>query len=756
MNWFLSLTLGRKLSLCFGVVVLTVAAVSAKNYVNLRAIQTDFEIYAAASSRSEDVAGHSVAVQDFIGLTKEYLARNTEERYRDTLAAGAELQARLQGWADAQAVEDAPEAQAVVTAYKALQDRFVTLGQARLERNTMADTTLFAPLAEMDAAIGAHKERVGVLSDPAVLLLDSKLHRVEGAVARYLTRLEPEALEAARTVLAETEAELSGGGVATVSGARLDPAALSASFEALIGHIESENTMARAFYDEAVPAVDKAFGAVLDRVHAQEKAAREDVARLKTQMELLMLLGFLVLAGILGGVGVMLRSTVAVPLRRMIELMRELAEGRLDIDVPQLARQDEVGRMAEAIEIFLASAKEREALRKAQREAEDRRRFRQDEVDQMIGMFGRSTDAVLRGVERSSEALSGQAGSMRSRAEDTSARAKRVSGAAVSMSENIQTVTAATLELSQSIQEISKQIDEASGMTERTLSQASQAGADVAALRKAVESIGAVTQIIRDISEQTNLLALNATIEAARAGEAGKGFAVVAGEVKTLAGQTNRATADIDAAMSEVQRSTEAVVAVIGSIELALGQLNDVSQAVAAATTEQDAATTEISRSIANVQEETLRVRDEVLAIEEAASETSVMAGQSAGEAGGLSTECGILAEEVRSFLDGVSDGATRESIERVEVRMDAEIAVDGGDAVAVRTQRLSPASIEVSYGGAAVEPGRMIVITLPGLGQVNGRCARAEAGALFIQLPMDKSSLSAMADYIEQRRLAA
>ncbi len=67
-------------------------------------------------------------------------------------------------------------------------------------------------------------------------------------------------------------------------------------------------------------------------------------------------------------------------------------------------------------------------------------------------------------------------------------------------------------------------------------------GETVTELTARSTSIGAIGQLINEISDQTNLLALNAAIEAARAGESGRGFAVVADEVRKLAERTKRAT----------------------------------------------------------------------------------------------------------------------------------------------------------------------------------------------------------------------
>ncbi len=84
-----------------------------------------------------------------------------------------------------------------------------------------------------------------------------------------------------------------------------------------------------------------------------------------------------------------------------------------------------------------------------------------------------------------------------------------------------------------------------------------QAAQSVNAMQADAKRMGEIIGVIDGIAFQTNILALNAAVEAARAGEQGRGFAVVASEVRSLAGRSAEAAREIRALIQTSVRQIE-------------------------------------------------------------------------------------------------------------------------------------------------------------------------------------------------------
>jgi methyl-accepting chemotaxis protein len=302
---------------------------------------------------------------------------------------------------------------------------------------------------------------------------------------------------------------------------------------------------------------------------------------------------------VLAGVGVTARSIVR-PLDRLRAVMVTLASGDTAVAVPFTGRRDEVGQMADAVQVFRDHSQEAERLRAAQnRQKAEAEELKRAALQAMADTIERETTRAVDAVGQETTAMAAAADDMAATAEGVRSDTQSVAAAAEQVLGNAETVAAAAEEVTASIGEIGRQAAHASAVTRSAVQESAAAQQVIASLSASVERIGAVAKLITDIAARTNLLALNATIEAARAGEAGKGFAVVATEVKTLAIQTTQSTAEIGQQIADIQGATRSVVRAVAQVGETIGQIDGVSQSIAAAVEQQGAATREITRNVA-------------------------------------------------------------------------------------------------------------------------------------------------------------
>ncbi|WP_158258226.1 methyl-accepting chemotaxis protein [Rhodopila globiformis] len=458
------------------------------------------------------------------------------------------------------------------------------------------------------------------------------------------------------------------------------------------------------------------------------------------------------------GASLVLGRSITRPVTALTRVMRTLARGSLDIEIPYTRQRDELGEMAQAVVVFKDAAL---AVRRLEQERiAEHERAEAEKRAAMVSMaetIETETGEALKLIQARTSALTTTADDMAASANRTGAAAQTAAAAAGQAMANAQSVASAAEQLSASIREISVQVSHSNVVVSRAVAAGNDTRGTIEALNQEVERIGAVADMIGEIASKTNLLALNATIEAARAGEAGKGFAVVASEVKQLASQTARSTEEIGRHIDQVRKATSASVVAVGRIEQTITEVNQIAASIAAAVEQQGAATAEIARNV---------------------SETASAAGEMTARTTEVSTEAGDTgrhADDVRDNATGLVGAmddlrhtvirVVRTSTTEVDRRADRRYQIDAACQVTINGQShqarvvdLSASGVQVS-GSLPVQAGDRCTISIQGIGPALPCVVKQnENGRLHLALVMDEGTAAKYRTALEQmvQRMAA
>ena len=354
-------------------------------------------------------------------------------------------------------------------------------------------------------------------------------------------------------------------------------------------------------------------------------------------------------------------------IKKLVPMLWDVIEGKMDLDSPFLGRKDEMGDMARAIEVFRRASVKMQEVRKEREEAYEREkqseakqgRLRDEQTRKirlMADKFESTIGDVVSSVAAASAQLQSTATSMASSAEQSSTQTGKVARAMEDASKGVTAAAAASDEFAMSIGEISRQASSSAELARKAADAAGEADTTMSALSSSAEQVGQIVELIQSIAHRTNLLALNASIEAARGGEAGRGFAVVASEVKELASQTSKATQDVADQIGNMQESTSASVDALRSIGTQIQKLETTAVSIAAAVDQQAVAGQDLARSIDATAQGTEEVSNNIAQVRETSLATGTSATQVLGSATDLEKQAAKLNEHVEQFLGYVRE----------------------------------------------------------------------------------------------------
>ncbi|HYG85125.1 MAG TPA: HAMP domain-containing methyl-accepting chemotaxis protein [Azospirillum sp.] len=662
---FSNLRIGGRIFAGFAVVQVLVVVLNVIAVIGLGEVRANFDGFTDMAHDSATVDELELRAVDLQRHAGAFLAARTPEAFQQAERAVeqlgravAEARREVQHPTRSSLIEEIAKQ---VDAYRAALTR---TGELMAKRNEVIDGPLARSTNNIRTKLGELMESASIDGDFRVAYLTGaaleKLLTAQTHALKYLDSNAPAESVYALAQLKELtnaigeldkqvkevhHSELLAGAMASIP-------RFESSMEALVAVVEERERLRTQTLDRIGAQIAEKAGAIRTSVKADQGVLEREAAAVaqSTVQRSVVLTALAVVLGLLAAWAI--GRGITRPIHAMTGAMDRLSKGELATEVPGLGRRDEIGEMAQAVQVFKDNAQAIERMRDEQqaqerRAEEDKRRA----LTQLADSFEASVRTVVEGVSASATQLEANAQRLSATAEQSRSQAMVVATSAQHAASNVQTVATAAEEMTSSIGEITRQVGQSAQIAQRAQQRAQTTSATVQTLADQARNIGEVVSLINDIASQTNLLALNATIEAARAGEAGKGFAVVASEVKNLATQTAKATEDIGQQIAAMQGATGSAVEAIVEIVRTIAEINEIATTIAAAVEQQDAATREIARNVQQAAVGTQEISSTIGQVQQAADGTGSSAGEVLHAARELSRQSERLSDEVERFI---------------------------------------------------------------------------------------------------------
>jgi len=362
--------------------------------------------------------------------------------------------------------------------------------------------------------------------------------------------------------------------------------------------------------------------------------------------------------GLGGAVAVVSHRAMARRVRKLHDVVRDLADNPSAVEILDLESRDVFGDVARALASLREVAQQRSQIDLRDVQDSQRTQAAKDQQREALAHdFEAGVKEAMSGVQKGTQSLQQAARMMGESAESSLTQAHSAIDLSDAATQGVGAVAQAAERMAETVRELSSKMRRSNEMSQQAVDRVSQADAMVDELGQTTARIEEVAGLIVDIASKTNMLALNATIEAARAGDAGKGFAVVAVEVKNLATQTAAATEQIASHVENIRGAGQRARSAMGAVSTAIEEINAIAGDVTEAADQQSSSISEISVNARETADATNQSLVYIRDVGDAIEQTGFAAHEMLATVDDLARQMGTLSQKSDGFIDKVRKG---------------------------------------------------------------------------------------------------